>query len=141
MVLLTREFFADLWRRCHPPWQSKPGSKHDLLVRRDPRAYWEQKNWRSNRNSFEGWFRTPYGSWRGRAERAPGGVIEVYIKNPPDFISYSPHRHCIHDRGDGWHSIHVTNGLRDLSSGIITIEHLLCEAFLRYRNSRKGRHI
>lgn len=138
MADVLRALFPGLGRNRHVTWRAAQRVKPLQLVQRDPRAYWEQKTWVSRGHQFDGWFRTPYGSWKGRADRTPSGTLEVYIQNPPTFIDSSPHRSCIQDRGGGWHFIHVTNGVSDLSSAIIHIEHLLVEAFMLYRRSGRG---
>ena len=98
------------------------------VVTRDNRPYWAQRNWKENRNSYHGYFRTKYGSFPGKATVSPSKEIKLFIKKPPKELKAHEHSSCFTKKTGGWYSVHVYDGLNNLSSGIIEVEKILKEA-------------
>ena len=104
--------------------------RHPEVVERDSRPYWQQRGWvHVFFGRYSGWYRTAFGSWRGKARKDALGEVELFIHQPPDALAGHENWHCFFPRGDGWYFIHIQDGeLNDLSSGIIRVEQILTEA-------------
>lgn len=109
-------------------------------VKRDERSVVEKNGWKhvntvsswfTDKEEWEGWFRTPYGSWRGKAT-IKSGKVAGFIFNPPmEAIRLTEQAGCFVARGEGWFWVHTNNTVRDLSSEIVEIENIICEGFRR----------
>jgi hypothetical protein len=120
---------AELLPKFLPKSQSFPLAHHvPMLVQRDQRPYWEQRGWTSQGGEYLGYFRTRFGSWKGKAEASPSGRIDLFIQDPPDALKGHSHWVCFRSRLGGWFFIHTNEPIEDLSSGILTIEKILTEA-------------
>lgn len=103
--------------------------RHPEVVERDTRPYWQQRGWTRVLRQYNGWYRTEYGSWQGRASKTFLGEYELFIRDPPDALQRHSHWACFRPTDDGWYFIHIVGGdLRDLSSGILRVEQILSEA-------------
>lgn len=110
------------------PPKFAPAIGRPILVQRDSRPYWQQRGWTSQGNEYHGYYRTAFGSWRGKAKISFSERIELFIHNPPKFLEGHSHWACFRSRLGGWYFIHTNEPIEDLSSGILAIEHLLKEA-------------
>lgn len=104
-----------------------------VTVERDTRSYWQQRGWHHDGNEYHGFFRTAFGSWKGRAEQSPSTRLDLFIHQPPQALARHPHWQCFFLREKQWFFIHH-NGASDLSSAIIEVERILTEAHLRRDN-------
>jgi len=91
--------------------------------------YWQESNWIKKGGSFRGTFKTDYGSWRGLIERNYEGDYSFFIFEPPQILKDSDHGQCFTHKGNGMFLIHFSEKPDDVSSGIITVERVLAEAF------------
>ena len=89
---------------------------------------WEQATGTTPRE-WHGYYRTKFGSWKGR----------IIASNPPQYFIYKPpaglttkhsHKFCFNLASDGWCSAHFKIMPKDLDSGVIKLERILCEAYL-----------
>lgn len=98
------------------------------MVPRQEQAYWEQRGWQKSGKSYEGYYRTRFGSWRGKAEVSWSGKINLFIHNAPKALERHHKWECFLWRPGGWRFIH-NFGISDLSSGILEVERLIAESF------------
>jgi hypothetical protein len=100
------------------------------LVPRQQIPYWQEHGWKRQGTSFVGKFVTPYGAYTGWISQANPTEIEFYIRHPPSCIFHSSHAACFRPRGtDNWFLVHMSSRVKDISSGILTIEQLINECF------------
>lgn len=98
-------------------------------VERRQIPYWQEKGWVRNGQEYSGAYQTPYGAFSGWIEHRGGNNINFFIYAPPDELRSSGHWACFQDRGQGWYLVHMGRRPADISSGILTIERLITEAF------------
>ena len=99
------------------------------VVERRQIPYWQERGWKRQGNEYTGVYQTPYGAFSGWIEHRGGNNINLFIYGPPDALRSSGHWACFQDRGQGWYLVHMSRRPADLSSGILTIERLITEAF------------
>jgi len=105
-----------------------PSMGKPILVSRDTRSYWEQRGWTRSGFKYEGYYRTPFGSWKGKAEVSFSGRVELFIHKPPEALENHSHWACFRGQWGGWYFIHTNEPIADLSSGILAVEKILLEA-------------
>jgi len=98
-------------------------------IRRRPIPYWQERGWRLVGDVYSGTYQTPYGSFLGRVEDRGFNHFRFYITDPPAALKRSAHWSCFQPRGGKGYKVHMARRPRDASSGIITIERLITEAF------------
>ena len=104
-----------------------------MTVQRSSTPYIEKMGWQQTtsffRREWHGYYRTRFGSYKGR----------ITASTPPQFYIYKPpkglkerhsHKACFTALKDGWYSVHFNTIPRDLDSGVIKLERILCEAYL-----------
>jgi hypothetical protein len=105
-----------------------------IAITRSRRRYMDEMGWeQSTRTSpaeWHGYYRTRFGSYKGR----------IIASTPPQYYIYKPprglkerhsHSACFSKFGeDGWYSSHFSIPPKDLDSGVIKLERVLCEAYL-----------
>lgn len=118
-----------------------PASLRDLIARamrgRGPSVpvqrrnipYWQERGWVRDGSNYRGNYQTGYAAFCGYATEGRSGHLEFFLYAPSDQIRRHSHWTCFVDRGDGWFFVHMGRQPRDLSSGIITIERLISEAY------------
>ncbi|HET9283713.1 MAG TPA: hypothetical protein VFR24_17300 [Candidatus Angelobacter sp.] len=99
------------------------------IVQRQEIPYWQERGWKRTGWTYRGHFVTPYGAFTGRIVQSGFAEIEFYIQHPPEWIFNSSHAACFQARGKDWFFVHMYRRPKDVSSGIITIEHLLTDYF------------
>lgn len=119
---------GDVAQKPAPKLQQRRDGK--VLVQRDTRPFWQQRGWKQNERDFHGYYRTRFGSWRGKAKVSPSGRIDLYILKPPEALQAHPHWQCFNSWTGKWYSIHH-HGAADLSSAIIEIERILTQSLAR----------
>ncbi len=80
-------------------------------------------------NTYSGNYQTPYGAFQGWIEQERSGRINFYLYNPSAEIRSHSHWTCFQHRGNDWYLIHMGREPKDVSSGIMTIERLIKEAY------------
>ena len=104
-----------------------------IEVKRSAAPYIEQTGWQQSISTtpreWHGYYRTRFGSYKGRitASTPP----QFYIHKPPAGLK-TKHSHsaCFTALADGWYSVHFRIMPKDLDSGVIKLERILCEAYL-----------
>ena len=91
--------------------------------------YWQERGWKHEDNIYSGNYQTPHGAFVGHIVEHRGGHIEFFLYSPSDEIRGHSHWTCFQDRGSGWYFVHMGRQPRDVSSGILTIEKLIGEAY------------
>jgi len=99
------------------------------LVRRQEIPYWQEQGWYRSNGSYRGYYKTPYGRWRGRIERVYLGNFDYYVYDPPYCLEHHPHWPCFRYQGDGQYLLHFSRKTKDISSGIMIMEQLITEAY------------
>ena len=102
---------------------------HAERIQRSTDTYSEHQGWKKApfSSKLSGYYRTRFGSFKGRIERSSG--LKFYIYNPPEEL----HKHrrwvCFTSCGHGKYSVHFSTKPKDVDSGIQQIERTLHEAF------------
>lgn len=100
-----------------------------IPVERRQIAYWQEHGWKRQGNTYTGSYQTRHGSFWGQITEHQGGHIDFFLYRPPEEIRHHSHWSCFQDRGNGWYAVHMGRQPKDISSGILTIERLITEAF------------
>ncbi len=118
-----------------------PASIRDLLsrvvrgrgplvsVERRQIPYWQERSWTRNGNTYTGNYQTPHAAFCGHIEEHRGGHIDFYLYKPSDEIRGHSHWSCFQHRSNDWYLVHMSRRPADVSSGIITIERLITDAY------------
>jgi hypothetical protein len=114
-----REMFSRLAR----------GQRPITVIRRREIPYWQERGWTHEGHTYTGSYRTPYGSFYGQISEHRGGHIDFWLYMPSDEIRRHGHWVCFQHRGNDWYEVHMARMPKDASSGIITIERLITEAY------------
>jgi len=99
-----------------------------IAVQRRQIPYWQERGWTRNGNTYSGSYQAPYAAFWGQITEHRGGHIDFMLYNPANEIR-SCSWACFQDRGNEWYLIHMAKHPKDVSSGIMTIERLIKEAY------------
>ena len=105
------------------------GQSPSIPVQRRQIPYWEERGWTRQGNTYAGNYQTPYGAVQGWIEQQRSGHIDFYLYNPSQEIRGHSHWTCFQHRGNDWYLVHMGKQAKDVSSGIMTIERLITEAY------------
>jgi len=100
-----------------------------IPVQRQQIPYWQERGWNRKGNHYTGSYQTRYGAFRGEIVQHSGNDIEFYLYQPSAEIQRHSHWVCFQHGGNDWYLVHMGRRPKDVSSGIITIERLITEAF------------
>jgi hypothetical protein len=114
-----RELFSRLGRGHGP----------SIPVERRQIPYWQERGWTQQGNIYTGNYQTPYAAFSGQVTEHRGGHIDFWLYMPSDEIRRHSHFTCFQHRGNDWYLVHMARMPKDVSSGIITIERLITEAY------------
>ena len=114
-----REIFSQLVRGHGPA----------IAIRRRELPYWEERGWTRTGRTYAGAYQSAYVAFQGRIEEEWSGHINFYLYNPSREIQNCSHWACFAPRGNDWYLVHMARRPKDVSSGIITIERLITEAY------------
>lgn len=109
-----------------PAKETRPNI-HPNLVLRTILPLWQERRWRQNGNLYEGYYRTPYGSFRGRIVYRFSGYFDYYILDPPACLQNHSHARCFIRKGDVY-EIHFSRRGRTIDDGLMEVERILTEA-------------
>ena len=90
-----------------------------------------QRNWVQKGNTYEGYYRTRFGAWRGEIERR-GDIFTVFIFDPPlDQLKKHPRWPCFHHHTNGkWNlDLYKNPKAGDVDSVIFYVEGVIIESF------------
>ena len=99
------------------------------VIKRIERPYWMERGWVREGNHYVGNYQTRYGSYPGFVEQQGSNSYQFFILDPPGELKRHSHWTCFQHRGDNWYHVHMGRRPADMSSGILTIERLITEAF------------
>ena len=116
---LVRDFLSRL-ARGHAP---------SIKVQRQQTPYWQLQGWTRSGDQYFGNYQTPYGAFQGLAEQRGRNYFRFYIFNPPTELQGHSHWSCFVNKGSNRYEVHMGKQPSDISSGIMTIERLISEAF------------
>lgn len=105
------------------------GHAPSIPVLRREIPYWRERGWTREGNNYTGSYQTPYASFQGWIEEKLFGNFAFYLYNPSRQIRRHSHWVCFASRGDDWYLVHMARRPKDVSSGILTIERLITEAY------------
>jgi hypothetical protein len=105
------------------------GHAPSVTVQRRQIPYWQEHGWTHNGDQYSGSYQTPYGAFQGWIQEHRSGQADFYVYNPSTQIRGHSHWTCFQHRGNDWYLIHMARRPKDVSSGIITIERLITEAY------------
>lgn len=100
-----------------------------IPIQRREIPYWQERGWVRRGNQYTGSYQTAHGSFRGRIEEERSGRATFHLFEPSREIQNGGHWACFAPRGNGWYLVHMGRRPRDVSSGILTIERLITEAY------------
>ena len=100
-----------------------------IAVQRRQIPYWQERGWTRQGRMYRGSYQTPYAAFSGQIEEHPGGHIDFWLYMPSNEIRSSGHWACFQHRGNDWFLVHMSKLPKDTSSGILTIERLITEAY------------
>jgi hypothetical protein len=108
------------------PQQPKP-----RVVQPDNTPLYVKRGWTIKGNTYQGYYRTVYGAWRGEIIRR-GDKFNVFIFNPPvEQIKDHSRWQCFHQvKNDKWRinlAINPKDG--DISAIIFYVERIIIESF------------
>lgn len=101
------------------------------IVRPDNTPLYLKRGWAVKRNKYHGYYRTPYGAWRGEIFRR-GDKFNVLIFKPPlDKIKKHSRWPCFHKEKMNKWRIDLAKNPRDgdISAIIFYVERLIIESF------------
>jgi hypothetical protein len=100
-----------------------------ILVHRREIPYWREHGWTRNGNHYTGSYQTRHAAFQGRIEEEWSGRHKFYLFHPSAQIQRHSHWTCFVPQGKDWYLVHMARRPMDVSSGIITIERLITEAY------------
>jgi hypothetical protein len=101
-----------------------------VSVERRQIPYWQERGWTAQgNNQLAGNYQTPYAAFQGWIEQERSGYIHFFLYQPSEQIKQHSHWTCFQHRGNNWYLVHMGRQPKDISSGIITIERLITEAY------------
>jgi hypothetical protein len=105
------------------------GRAPSVTVERRQIPLWQERGWVREGNNYRGNYQTDYAVFSGFVAAQQSGHLEFFLYSPSEQIRRHSHWTCFVDRGDGWYLVHMGRQPKDLSSGILTIERLISEAY------------
>lgn len=100
-----------------------------IQVERRQIPYWQERGWTQQGLTFTGTYQTPYAAFHGQIQQHRGGHIDFLLYSPSREIQSHSHWVCFQHRGNDWYLVHMSKQPKDVSSGILTIERLITEAY------------
>ena len=105
------------------------GQRPSIPVQRRQIPYWQEHGWTRQGPTYTGSYQTPYVALWGQIIEHRGGHIDFLLYAPTREIREHSHWTCFQHRGNDWYLVHMAKQPKDVSSGIITIERLITEAY------------
>ena len=105
------------------------GHSPSVEVERRRIPYWQERGWMREGNHYRGNYQTGRAVFCGFVTEQQSGHLEFYLYSPSEQIRRHSHWTCFVHRGDGWYVVHMGRQPKDLSSGILTVERLISEAY------------
>ena len=103
-----------------------------LQVERRQIPYWQENGWVRTDNIYRGAYHTIYEAFKGEIHEHGSNYFDFFLYQPSPQIRRHSHWVCFQDRGNGWYLVHMAKQPRDLSSGVLTVERLITEAYEKH---------
>jgi hypothetical protein len=100
-----------------------------IKVERRQIPYWQERGWVRQGETYQGSYQTKYIALWGQIWEHRGGRRDFLLYAPTEPIRHHGHWVCFQHRGNDWYLVHMGRPPRDVSSGILTIERLITEAY------------
>jgi len=100
--------------------------------------YWKHRRWSHQNGAYEGYYRTLEGRWAGRIVDNNSGC-EFTISDPPKYLQKHPNWHCFNHIGNKTYRVHFYED-PNVDDGILAIEQMLHEAWLRWGKKKSPKH-
>jgi hypothetical protein len=107
------------------------GHAPSISVLRREIPYWRERGWTRDGTHYTGSYQTPHAAFQGWIEEEWSGNVNFYLYSPSPQIQRHSHWTCFAPRGSDWYLVHMARRPKDVSSGILTIEQLIREAYER----------
>ncbi len=115
-----------------------PSNNDICVVRCMPRAFWEKLGWERTGDTYQGYYRTPFGSFQGYIVQQ-GKVFCVYIFNPPAEAKKHPKWSCFVHTGNGWFWVNQKRFAKDVDGAIMAVQRIIEDSFkIASYATRKG---
>lgn len=105
-----------------------PPNGRICVVKCVPRAFWEKLGWARTGHTYQGYYRTRFGSFRGYIARQ-GKMFGVYIFDPPQEVKLHPKWACFVYAGDKWFYVNQSRLAKDVDGAIIGVQRIIEESF------------
>jgi len=118
------------WKSSTIPTQtnSKVRPINRMVVERSFISLLNKRNWKKKGRDYNGYYRTPYGAYKGYITRPYDGTAEFIIVNPPECLQLHSKRCCFLPKMKGLVYVHFSSPPKTLDAGIMAIEKILTES-------------
>jgi len=103
-------------------------SQRRNTVNRNITPLWQERKWSKSGSLYLGYYRTPYGAYKGEIVEQYQGYGRYYIFNPPSCLSRHSHYACFIPKGGNKYEVHFSEKANNVDEGIMAIEKILAEA-------------
>ena len=100
-----------------------------ISVERREIPYWRERGWAHHGRAYTGVYQTRQAAFQGRIEEGWSDHLTFYLHRPSEEIRSCSHWPCFVPQPGGWYLVHMARRPKDVSSGILTIERLITEAY------------
>jgi hypothetical protein len=100
-----------------------------VVIKRQEIPYWQECGWVRQGGLYWGNYQTRYGSFQGLIEDRGQGDLRFYMIDPPPQVRSCSHWQCFQPRGRKGFLVHMATRPWDVSSGIMTIERFITDAY------------
>jgi len=98
------------------------------VVRHEEKPYWKRRGWKKQGRGLTGYYRTRYGTFKGKIEDYRSNP-KVFIYNPPKQLNNHDHSSCFFSKGGGKYQVHFKQKVDKPSIAIQSVEKILRESF------------
>jgi hypothetical protein len=106
-----------------------------ITIKRKPKTYIQEQGWELSGGlnpQWNGFFRTKFGSYKGRVVPKGEPNRRFFIHKPPAPLRHH-HWACFTEmkgmEQGGWYAVHLLPFPQDIDSGVLAIERVIDEAF------------
>jgi hypothetical protein len=112
------------------------------IVRCMPRSVWEKLGWNRAGDTYQGFYRTVFGSYKGYIAQK-GRNFDVFIFDPPEEAKLHPKWGCFVHRGEKWFWVNQKRAAKDVDGAIVEIQRIIEESFrmAAHRQMKGGKYV
>ncbi len=104
-----------------------PNGRFVVQVPRNTKQLYEERGWNLRGIELSGYYRTRFGAFKGRIDRALSRPV-FFIVDPPSELIRGPHSACFTEVGRKEFRIHWSSKPIDCNTGILYMERCISEA-------------